>query len=377
MGQQLSNPSTVKDTKTVPLKSFSYTISTCQGHRPTNEDCWCFFEETFNVVKSNPSVSENGSQILYTEVEESLNLKIYGVFDGHGGAESSKFVAENLPKVIVDEFKRKYIPKGGESNDITKIIKNAFLYCDYVLSMKGFHSGTTAIVAIIINNQSLYVCNAGDSRCVMSASDGVAKNLSFDHKPNNLGEKQRITNAGDEITANRIIDNGSLALSRAFGDFSFKKREVYHLNDGRMMKASNYERSVSLFKKKRNGKGTNNSETKDKKVILHSEETSVICVPDIIELLIDFEKHEFLVLGCDGIWDTFKSQDLISRVHSQVKHRKMNLANICENAIDHILNTANYHTRIGFDNMTIMVVAMHSVEKKNEDLDSWYDRISN
>lgn len=44
--------------------------------------------------------------------------------------------------------------------------------------------------------------------------------MSTDHKPNNEGEKARIEAVGGYVSDNRV--QGSLALSRAFGDFSLK-----------------------------------------------------------------------------------------------------------------------------------------------------------
>lgn len=79
--------------------------------------------------------------------------------------------------------------------------------------------------------------NAGDSRTVLGVK-GRAKPLSFDHKPQNEGkshnplpliynpntpiaEKARIQAAGGFVDFGRV--NGNLALSRAIGDFEFKK----------------------------------------------------------------------------------------------------------------------------------------------------------
>lgn len=45
--------------------------------------------------------------------------------------------------------------------------------------------------------------------------------MSFDHKPQNEGEKARICAAGGFVDFGRV--NGNLALSRAIGDFEFKK----------------------------------------------------------------------------------------------------------------------------------------------------------
>lgn len=45
--------------------------------------------------------------------------------------------------------------------------------------------------------------------------------LSLDHKPNNDKEMKRICDGGGWVEYNRV--NGNLALSRALGDFVFKK----------------------------------------------------------------------------------------------------------------------------------------------------------
>lgn len=93
----------------------------------------------------------------------------------------------------------------------------------------------------------LLQANAGDSRSVLGVK-GRAKPLSFDHKPHNegssipcffvfpptlfrllpelaltflIGEKARISAAGGFVDFGRV--NGNLALSRAIGDFEFKK----------------------------------------------------------------------------------------------------------------------------------------------------------
>jgi len=44
--------------------------------------------------------------------------------------------------------------------------------------------------------------------------------MSFDHKPENKEERERIEKAGGFVSDNRV--NGNLNLSRAFGDFTYK-----------------------------------------------------------------------------------------------------------------------------------------------------------
>jgi protein phosphatase 2C family protein 2/3 len=64
--------------------------------------------------------------------------------------------------------------------------------------------------------------NVGDSRAIASVN-GTVVALSEDHKPNNENEVKRIVAAGGWVQLNRV--NGNLALSRALGDFIFKRND--------------------------------------------------------------------------------------------------------------------------------------------------------
>jgi len=77
--------------------------------------------------------------------------------------------------------------------------------------------GCTANVGLLKRGK-FYVANAGDSRSVACLNDGSTLALSYDHKPDNTEEKNRIESAGGYVSENRV--NGNLNLSRAFGDFT-------------------------------------------------------------------------------------------------------------------------------------------------------------
>lgn len=83
----------------------------------------------------------------------------------------------------------------------------------------GSSSGCTAVVALLVGNE-LYVANAGDSRCVV-CRNGAAMDMSFDHKPEDAEELERIQKAGGRVTMDGRV-NGGLNLSRAIGDHAYK-----------------------------------------------------------------------------------------------------------------------------------------------------------
>ena len=69
------------------------------------------------------------------------------------------------------------------SNHIVFIL---FLFLQLDKEFENEPSGCTAVTALITDDYTLYVGNAGDSRAVIS-SDGIAIPMSFDHKPGNPG----------------------------------------------------------------------------------------------------------------------------------------------------------------------------------------------
>ena len=85
--------------------------------------------------------------------------------------------------------------------------------------MHESYAGCTATTMLITQNE-IICANAGDSRTVLSRG-GKALPLSQDHKPDDMAERKRIYAAGGFVEASRV--NGMLALSRALGDFEYKK----------------------------------------------------------------------------------------------------------------------------------------------------------
>jgi serine/threonine protein phosphatase PrpC len=76
----------------------------------------------------------------------------------------------------------------------------------------------------LITKDKLYCANSGDSRAVL-CQNNEAVELSYDHKPDNPGEKDRIEKADGFVQMGRT--NGVISLSRALGDFDYKKKEGF------------------------------------------------------------------------------------------------------------------------------------------------------
>ncbi|KAK9110705.1 hypothetical protein Sjap_018765 [Stephania japonica] len=144
-------------------------------------------------------------------------LGLFAIYDGHLGESVPAYLQKNLLSNILKEEEffidpNKSIQKAYEQTD-KAILSNS--------SDLG-RGGSTAVTAILINGQKLWVANVGDSRAVISKS-GKAIQMTTDHEPST--ERGSIENKGGFVS-NMPGDvprvNGQLAVSRAFGDKSLK-----------------------------------------------------------------------------------------------------------------------------------------------------------
>ncbi|EEF48298.1 probable protein phosphatase 2C 22 [Ricinus communis] len=184
----------------------------------------------------------------------------YGVFDGHGGRHAADFTCYHLPKFIVEDVN---FPR-----EIERVVASAFLQTDTAFAEAcsldaALTSGTTALAALVIG-RSLVVANAGDCRAVLCRR-GKAIEMSRDHKPVCIKERKRIEASGGHVFDGYL--NGLLSVARAIGDWHMEGMKD---KDGGPLSAE----------------------------------------PELMTTQLT-EEDEFLIIGCDGMWDVFRSQNAV------------------------------------------------------------------
>jgi len=256
------------------------------------------------------------------DLEGAELASFFGVFDGHGGSAVAKYCGLHMPEVLVQT-------EAYKNRDYAKSLEDAFLKVDDAIAtekgvaeltalaggssqVKPEGIGCTAVCALIQDNK-LYVANSGDSRCVLSRESKQVE-MSFDHKPMNKTEHDRITKAGGFVQQGRV--NGSLNLSRAIGDRDYK------LNSS-----------------------------------LKPHEQIITCVPDVkIRELTPGD--EFIILACDGVWDILTNEEAVAFVSQWLKdHPGQPLSGACEAVLDRCL-APDPSNGLGCDNMTCIIVQL-------------------
>eukprot|EP00088_Acartia_fossae_P059463 TRINITY_DN7062_c0_g1_i2.p1 TRINITY_DN7062_c0_g1~~TRINITY_DN7062_c0_g1_i2.p1 ORF type:complete len:448 (-),score=184.56 TRINITY_DN7062_c0_g1_i2:731-1882(-) len=190
--------------------------------------------------------------------------------------------------------------------------EDGFIEADFT-EEPGNDSGCTAVLALLTGTK-LYVANAGDSRCVV-CRDGKALEMSLDHKPEDEIELTRIKGAGGKVTPDGRV-NGGLNLSRAIGDHAYKQNKTLPLKD-----------------------------------------QMISSQPDIKELDIDPVKDSWMILACDGIWNSMSSEEVVQFVNERIQGTdEGKLSSICEELFDHCLADDTLGDGTGCDNMTAVIV---------------------
>lgn len=244
---------------------------------------------------------------ILLQMPDDQNAAFFAVFDGHGGAKVANYAAENLYKGICSN--QLYV-----DGQIEEALKTVFVEFDEMMfndeKMRDELAGSTA-VSVLVKDSLIYCANIGDSRAVASFA-GHVDALSLDHKPTCPDEMRRIVSAGGWVQFNRV--NGNLALSRAFGDFVFKRNE---------------KRSAT--------------------------EQIVIAYPDVQSRPLT-DDLEFIVLACDGVWDVMTNEEVVEFVRRRLLYR-LEPVLICEELITRCLAPdCQMGSGIGCDNMTVILI---------------------
>lgn len=208
-----------------------------------------------------------------------------GLYDGHGGKDISDFMRFHFYDLFQDRVEYCAL---RAVKDVKTIAVECFL--------KAFEKANAAVkqvsawrdqgsTAVVVWLQGGYICtaNLGDSRAVLCRNK-KAMELSVDHKPNSVLEKQRIEELGGTVKWYGYVDlhgkpimdsgcyrvNGNLAVSRSIGDFD--------------------------------------------------EKPFISGVPDVMIQPRQPGKDEFIILASDGLWDVFTSSEAVDFVNEMLIH---------------------------------------------------------
>eukprot|EP00977_Amphora_coffeiformis_P018580 scaffold6594_cov162-Amphora_coffeaeformis.AAC.9 len=290
-------------------------------------------------------VSISGKRIL---MEDAHQLKVWTgkddeevgfacICDGHGDqGHVAQFVAESLPYALMKTFKNDGVAELGESR-LVELLDKACRETNEELEKKKLKGGTTATFALLTASK-IVVGNVGDSRAILIQKGATKKEdlteamsslsmnesesftvtaLSTDHTvESELGrlkeagatiKKDVYKNAKSEEVTSYKLDLGSdiLAMSRAFGDFEFRKLGLIE-SPG---------------------------------VVVHDR---------------DFDRDAYLILACDGVWDHMSNEEVGRMVVEQMAAKP----EINQDTLTEVAEEIARNSMPSGDNISLMILSL-------------------
>ena len=235
-------------------------------------------------------------------------ISYFAVFDGHAGNKCAEYLRENLLKLICSyihfpENIPEAIRYGFEKAD-EQFLNN----CAMVNGQLKDNSGTCGLILLLVNND-IYIGNVGDSRCIGSFNNGkTQRDITRDHKPNAIYEKERILANGGRIyqtkTKIKVEENFILKNKILLGP--------YRVFPGRL----SVSRTVG--------------DAEGKIPILGGNPNVIICKPDIYKFNLNENDIDYFILGCDGIYDQLSSMDVFKCLSLVLERNKKILKSLNE-----------------------------------------------
>jgi len=256
-----------------------------------------------------------------SNIPSHLDMSVFGIFDGHGGRQSAAFARDHLPSELCSQLL--LLPPDVSvplpDGTIRKMLKAAYKKIDSRIATEipSCKDGSTAII-VIIQGVTVYIASLGDSAAYLARFKDNSMHaipLMEAHKPWVIAEKDRIIKAGGTVENGRV--NGSLEVSRSFGDLPLKR-------------------------------------------------FGVLCTPTLMKFNIEKQLDEFILLGCDGFWSCWSALDVVTRTRDIIekefrrlsmesaKATDIDVKSLCRQLVEYVIVDKKSQ-----DNVSVMMILLH------------------
>lgn len=270
-----------------------------QGVRDAMEDAGVVLVGNGKRVQGPSVVTVSPHVRLINTVTKSSKriLAIFGVFDGHGGPETSARLRLRLADAVLAALEALSSPQFRDSAVVDRTIETVFAdfdqqYCDEIMKVSQpptQTSGSTAILVIVLaKSLELIVCNVGDCRAILCRGRKTVS-LSRDHLPILADEKRRVLASKGGVIRDDLV-GGVLQMTRAFGDYELKNIDAL------------------------------------------TTDSPVIATPEIRRVQLD-ESDSYIVVACDGLWDVYTNREVVEVIDSAITSGVVDCEGICHELV--------------------------------------------
>ncbi|XP_040038337.2 protein phosphatase 1D isoform X2 [Gasterosteus aculeatus] len=255
-----------------------------------------------------PLVPQEG--VAERAVDTRKSVAFFAVFDGHGGREAAHFARDNLWDLLKKQ--RGFWSK--DHGEVCAALRKGFVACHHAMwkelpewpkTITGLPStsGTTASV-IVIRGVHMYVAHVGDSAVVVGVQENdsdvtlQALEITQDHKPELPKEKERIERLG-----------GSVMKKSGVNRVVWKRPRLTH--NGPVRRSTVIDQIPFLAVARSLGDLWSYD--------FYSGEFVVSPEPDTTVMTLDPNRHRYIILGSDGLWNMMPPKNAVNMCSSHDK----------------------------------------------------------
>ncbi|XP_073125166.1 protein phosphatase 2C 70 [Henckelia pumila] len=275
-------------------------------------------------IASDPMAMRRGAKKLPMEdvcyyqwpLPGTYQFGIFGICDGHGGADAATSVGKIMPEVIADilsdAIRREKVLSHSDASDV---LREAFYQTESRIS--HYYEGCTATVLLVWTDShgNFYVqcANVGDSACIVNVG-GKLINMTEDHRITSYSERLRMQALGAPLRDGETRICG-INLCRMLGDKFLKEQDARFSSEPYVSGA----------------------------------------------VYIDQTSQGFALLSSDGFWDVVSAKKAVQLVNQAMERNAMDRDNAAEKIANFLLSEAR--TLRTKDNTSIIFVDFNDVDR--------------
>jgi serine/threonine protein phosphatase PrpC len=279
-------------------------------------------------------------------------MSLFGIFDGHGGEGCANYLKDNFLTCLLEDKNFPVDIKMSLQGTLERLETDFHKKFNSDEKNPQDVSGSCALITLIVDNK-IYLANIGDSRAILSLENGTKyRPITIDHKPNNPKEYERIIKAGGKVYIDnddpiRDINKVIIINNEKEFDAHIKDPEVVYRIYPCDLAVS---RTIGDIKAK-------------------SKELNAIpgCISNNCEIFVfdNNNSNDFIIMGCDGIYDCLSNKDLVDTawfaVNKLGKEKKYDINKVSLDMCNMIIK--NSMDKLSADNLTVIIIGLDGLEK--------------
>ena len=219
-------------------------------------------------------------------------------------------------------------------------------------------SGSCALVSVIFDNK-IYIANIGDSRAIMSIGGGTkVRQLTADQKPDNIKEFERALKNGSKIY---LDDNDDPDRDESKIEFIKDKAELEKMKE---IKENSKEEKIFRVYPSDLAVMRTVGDIKAKQKEFGGIPGTIINIPEVYIFDIN-SSDDFIVMGCDGIFDDLSNQEIVNAAWTVFKHRatekNYDIHELTQEACDLVIKFGLEKQTT--DNLSCIIIGLEGLEK--------------